>query len=459
MLILLSASLFLTTPAPLEMPRADAYLVKVDGRRRLEDRFDVMDLWTSQTVEGRWIDDDGRVFMLSRLEYRAPSVRDGVTSTRADARAGRVRLDKRDKDGLVDAIGLLSPVDLPEVPLTPRQMPRGYRDVDYWQGTNTSAIVCSFLPEKGDVWYLASWLLAEGDDLPDSIRAFEEEFLVKEFPKRFDFKAKTREPKRIPSERELLRADARHSVSNYPTWHWTDSVEYAVLDDLSVRRDFIDGVTNALASVRREFDETMPNVLDGTNVLCVARIFATRDEFLEAAGEDMSWSAAFWNPSRRELVACLPPVGGQAELMKTLRHEAFHQCLSYATSMISASPWFNEGYAQYFEDPSDDRFEYASSVELLAPLLPAVMKMNLEQFYAGSDDERHLRYRLAWSIVWFLEKGADKVRFQPFKEVKRDYFMTLLATKDPIAATAAAFQSSDLLVKFCDEWVRYWKER
>ena len=44
------------------------------------------------------------------------------------------------------------------------------------------------------------------------------------------------------------------------------------------------------------------------------------------------------------------PEGAKAELLSTIRHEAFHQYLSYALSMIPSSPWFNEGYAQYFEN-------------------------------------------------------------------------------------------------------------
>ena len=457
---LLLASLFLTVPAPLEMPRAEAYLVTEDGRRWLEDRYDAVDLWVSQSVEGRWIDERERVFMLSRLEFRAPSLRDGQTRTRTESCQGRVRMDKRDEKGLFDAISILSPVEVAEVPIAPRQLPHGYKNVDYWQGTNTSAVVCSFLPEKGDVWYLASWTLAEGDSQPDSIRLFEEEFLAREFPKFFgpSAKSRTRDPKRLPSERDLLRGDAHHSVSNYPNWRFTDSVEFAVLDDLTVRRSFIDDVTNALSSVRRSFATTIPTVLDGTNVLAVARIFATRDEYLQAAGDDMAWSAAYWIPSRSELVAHMPRDGKQDTLLRTLRHEAFHQCLSYATAMIETSPWLNEGYAQYFEDMDEESFEYAEMASDLALMLPGLFRMDFSRFYAGSDEERHLKYRLAWSVVRFLEKGASNVRFRPFASLKRDYFETLLKTKDPIAATEAAFGSSDGLAKFCDEWAKYWKE-
>jgi len=38
MTLLVAASLFFTTPAPLDLPRAEAFLVKEGESRRLEDR-------------------------------------------------------------------------------------------------------------------------------------------------------------------------------------------------------------------------------------------------------------------------------------------------------------------------------------------------------------------------------------------------------------------------------------
>ena len=66
---------------------------------------------------------------------------------------------------------------------------------------------------------------------------------------------------------------------------------------------------------------------------------------------------------------------------------------------------------------------------------------------------------MAWSVAVFLEKGAPKVRFQPFKNVKRDYIAALLETQDMRKATAAAFRSKDLLDKFVGDWLAYWKSR
>ena len=94
-----------------------------------------------------------------------------------------------------------------------------------------------------------------------------------------------------------------------------------------------------------------------------------------------------------------------------------------------------------------------------AEQLPALMAMDYDEFYSGTDKERQLKYRLALAIAVFLEKGAGEVRFEPFKDVKRDYVETLIKTKDMRKATAAAFKTEDNVKLFVGEWTKYWKER
>ena len=487
-MIVLAASLFLTSPAPLDMPRAEAYLVKADGRRWLEDRFNRLDLWTSRAVTGRWIDDDGRVFTLARLEFAPPSAGGDETVTRVVYDAEAVRFDKRkavarsgpQAEAFRAAIGRLSPFEPGGRGVPPRQKCRGYDDVDYWHGTNESAVVCAFLPEKSDVWRLAVWELVPGDDFGECLKAFEREFLEGEYR---DFAAGRPDPapaaetsrgdaekRRMASsrrEREALRRDARHSVAAYDGWRVSDAEEFTVLDDLPGRGEFIEALTNDFAVFRRRYSAAMPTSIDGTNVLCVARIYADRGEYLDALAVDgltnMAWSAAYWSPARRELVAHLP-LGGEAELVRTFRHEAFHQYLSYATAMIPVSPWLNEGYAQYFEDEESldwelDKKPGAEDLELMADSLPAVLVMDYDKFYSGADRERRLKYRLAWSVAVFIEKGARNVRHDPFKSLKADYMEALFATQDMHRATAAAFRGRDDLRRFVSEWLRFWKER
>ena len=111
MTILVAASLFFTTPAPMEMPKAQAYLVKERKEvMRLEDRFDKTDLWISRSVDGMWRDADGREFMLASLDVIAPPLSGDKTVTRADYVAGTAPIERKDEKELFIAIDKLSPI-------------------------------------------------------------------------------------------------------------------------------------------------------------------------------------------------------------------------------------------------------------------------------------------------------------------------------------------------------------
>ena len=488
-MFLLAVSLLFTEPLPLDMPKAEAYLVRENGVRRLEDRFNKFDLWVSQSVDGRWMDDAGRVFVLAHLDVLPPAGEAArSTATRGVYAAGRVKIDKRDKLAVKTAVAALSPVELPEKETRPHQQPRGYKDVDYWQGTNRSAIVCAYLPEKEKVWRLATWQLAEGDDFDECLETFEKELFKGEESEKKE-EGRTRDRRReTRGERELLREDARHSVAAYGNWHVTDAEEFSVLDALPASRDFIVALTNDMSVMRRKYAETLPTPTDGTNVLCVARIYENREDYLDALAAsgltNMTWSAAYWSPERRELVAYKGDAtflscesDGSSSLLSTIRHEAFHQFLSYATAMIPTSPWLNEGYAEYFENgklkmengkcamESGDWWKALGEkptpeeLERHSAMLPAILMMDYAEFYSGTDELRRLKYALAHSVATFIEQGAPLVRFKPFKDVKKDYFAELFESKDMRTATKTAFKDKNFLEKFVGEWLKYWKER
>lgn len=494
-MLLLAVSLFFTHPSPLDMPKAEAFYVSDDERQWLEDRYDEIDLWTARAVLGRWEDDDGRLFTISKLSVVPPKFA-AEPVTRAKYTANEARIDpKKDLDLRDSAVNMLSPVEPSDEPKAPRQKFRGFKDVLYYEGTNETAIVCAFLREKGEAWYLATWELAQGDDHDWAREIFEEQILSnweniaheylrsEERPKddsRHEKKTdgyedflelvtgikSQKQPQKSSQtstetllERELLRRDARHSVTNYTTWHVTEAEEFSVLDALPASVGFIPTLTNDMTRMRRRYAEVMPSPIDGSNVLCVARIYANRDDYLADTDEGMEWSAAYWNPLRRELVAYLPE-GGEEELVRTIRHEAFHQYLSYASSMLSASPWLNEGYAQYFEDEDSTDWKLgevgSDRITQFADLIPAIIGYDYAQFYSGGAATRQLNYRIAWSIAVFLEKGAPKIRFEPFASLKRDYMNALLKTRDMRKATAAAFASKERLDLFIREWKKFW---
>ena len=479
-MFLLAAAMFLRA-APLDMPRAEAYLVtEPSGAMRLEDRYDEFELWMSRTVCGRWVDESGRMLSVARLDTAVPLF-DGNTATRETYVANIAPIRLKDEDLRRDAADALSPFPIAEDSTAPRIPVRGMKNVEYLHGTNTTAVVCIFLPEGSRSWYYASWELAPGDDIEAAVETFEKEFLapfrdvaaihLRSEAKTLDDGRAYRSARYVESaaggrgeasklpERELLRADARHSITNYAAWKSTDAKEFSILDNLPSGGTFINILTNELGAMRELYAETVPSPLSATNSLAVARIYASRAEYLAALGENdvegMEWSAAYWSPARRELVAYLPQ-DGAAELLRTIRHEAFHQYLSYATSMIPASPWFNEGYAQYFEDTQSTDWGVAADIDALAKSMPAVIATDYAGFYAGSDAERRLKYRMAWSMAHFIEKGAPRVRFKPFENLKKNYIETLLKTRDMQKANAAAFGSQEGLELFISEWKKFW---
>lgn len=473
-MLLVAASLLFVHPAPLEMPRAEAYLVsETNGLRRLEDRYDVIDLWTSRTVLGRWEDEDGRCFTLANLSTTPPKFSE-TTVTRERYGTTEAPLGRKELVLVREAAQLLTAFPLMEEPESLRTLPRGFRAIDYWQGTNTTALVATFRCEDEDFWRYASWSLLPEDDPAAARRLFETELFenwsktIKEnLPaesRRLVEAAKNpprtrpRRSKKSPGERELLRADARNSVANYVSWRVTDGDEFSVLDDLGTTENFVTTWTNDFKVMRARYAEVWPTPLVSSNVLAVARIYRDRDEYLDRVGDELKWSAAYWSSERRELVAYLPREG-QHELVENLRHEAFHQYLAYAWAMIPSSPWLNEGYAQYFEDESSSDWKLGDivcDIEAFAEVLPSIFALDYEAFYAGTDAERRVKYRLAWSLAYFFEKGAPKVRFEPFADFKRLYTETLLSTKDAAKATAVAFGSTDKVKLFVREWKKFW---
>ena len=136
-MILLAATLWFAQPAPLEMPRASAYLVKdAEGALWLEDRYDEADLWTARTVLSRWSDREGRRFTVAKLETIAPTV-EGPTLTRERFVADEMPLPDKREDLREQAIALLAPFDLPEEPSAPRRDVHGFKEVRYYQGTSS----------------------------------------------------------------------------------------------------------------------------------------------------------------------------------------------------------------------------------------------------------------------------------------------------------------------------------
>ena len=469
--------------APLDMPRADAYLVTRDGKSMMEDRYDTFDLWVGQTLRGRWRDPEGNLLYIARLETCPPDDAPDTTSTRCAfaARQRSRRVNPRNPAQRDEAAMAVSPVELGRA-VKPRRSKRpNFTDLISYTTTNETSLVYAFRPRDPDSgavhdWYLVVLQATPNSNMSEVRERFDKDFLDEiSVPGSMARRSLESAPPALDKdapETERLRADVRDCVVNYDEWSWTDAGDAIVVDNLDegVRMSFVTALTNQLPRLRREFAETVPSPLSATNALAVVRIFRNREEYLAYVGVQAKWTAALWFPARRELVLYHPD-GGTGTLLRTVLHESFHQYLAYAASMIDSSPWFNEGHAQLFEHSHydwKDRLVYERDAQSaayvheyaadLAEMLPDFLQLDYAEFYDGTQEDIAARYRLAWSIAYFLSEGAPLLRGQPYADFRARYMEALVKTRSMQGAVQAVLGDEKSRDAFVAAWLAFWRE-
>lgn len=490
-----------SSSAPIDLPRAEAYLMSTeDGKRRLEDRFNTADLWIAMTLRGRWIDVEENTLWISRLTHRHPQSGEGETSTRSAFYSflPKFEIDKESKDDLFNAVSQIAPVEITRAVRPRRANRKNLQGLWLYETTNQNTIVCAFRPrspEKKEVtdWYVACLETGPNENCSEAFEQFDSEFLdriyipafrerkTKPLPnlkktfwedgKKSSKKSKLK--KNTPSEAELLRDDYRSSVVNYSDWHWVECGNITVVDNLDnvTRPSFIASLTNNMPRLQKAYAERIPTPLYTNDHPVAIRIFSSQKEYLSYVGEEQKWTAALWSPLHRELVLYLN-ISGSEELLKTVWHEAFHQYLAYASSMMQAAPWFNEGHAELFEhsykSSTDDSTRFSAPADLVATtksfihnaqeILPLLMKMDYQEFYSGTQEERMAKYALAWSIAYFLEIGAPEIRFKPYETLRADYVKQLVETHSMHEATAYVLPE-EKMKEFIADWTAFWNKQ
>ena len=453
---------------PVELPRATAFLVSERDGSRLEDRFDVFDLWRSESVRARWCDQSGNRFSICRISRKLAEGTAGETRTRREWHSLKdgTLLGAKDLDALDEAVYVLSPVDIVERVRPRRSQRQNMAELWRYSTTNENAFVYAFRPRvernERSEWYLAA--LVSND--PEASMKFDAWLDDVEWMKP-DGLEKTDDQK---SETELLAQDYRHSVINYLDWHFTSASNVVVVDNMTdtPRVQFIAALTNGLPAMQSEYRKLLPSPLIDDSHIAAVRIFDSREEYLAYVGPEMKWSAALWSPQHRELVLYYPEQGSEA-LLRTVWHEALHQHLDYACSMIQAPVWFNEGHAVLFEHTHfdldgnvvfDTVQDAVAAIKAnpsgIAELLPAFLQMDYAEFYSGSNEDRILKYHIAWSIAYFLQVGAPEVRFQPFRDLRSDMMKTLVRTRRRDEALKVVM-TDDMQRELVAEWLSFWK--
>ena len=207
--------------------------------------------------------------------------------------------------------------------------------------------------------------------------------------------------------------------------------------------------------------------------ICKVRVFKTLAgyrEYRASTGDEDTMSCGLWDPSREELLIAAE---NREQAQNTMRHEAFHQYLHYATGRGDHAIWFNEGHAAFFENvkynpakntvaviDEGNRPEWvARNPELHARHMKRIIAMTQPEYYSG---DVNLNYCTGWALAYFLEKGAyAAAEFAPWRKVVPEYLAQMAAGADPRMATERAFAKAagrDLEHDFLKFWNKYRKQ-
>ncbi len=472
---------------PVPMPLAHTYvLVGEDGLTR-EDRFDPFELWYADQCCARWSDPQGNRLVLGRLTRQLPAFDTDFVSRENFAdelNDDANRVDPKKQNDVNDWVATFVDFSVYK-PERVKVNTFNLDDVFVYPCDAANTVVYAFRPRrignaKNFDWFCAIFRSADTPD-PKTLRAFvEDRFLGRiETPRRGatdegseagELNLHEREESHADYPGQSVRAAARKSIENYDSWWSAETEDYMILSDAGtvLGKTLIRNLKAQLPALHKACVRLLPPLAHDRDVSLV-RVFQTRDDYVRYVGADQAWTAGVWMPGRRELVLS---VGDSLEdLMRVIRHEAFHQYLSYAYCMIPAPPWLNEGHACLFENATvdgkgkvtieEDTTRSAlllDNIAVATAFLPKLLEADYSGFYSGSAIERNFKYAIAWGLAYYLQKGAPQERNTPFTDILPVFAEALAQTQSYEQATRQAFADVDMSV-FQANFSEFWTKR
>jgi len=271
---------------------------------------------------------------------------------------------------------------------------------------------------------------------------------------------KTRSAKYLKSRRAVI-----NSIKNMRDWWYLETENFIMVANIKSRAT-AKALAQNLERSRNLYTKIFP-LKKPLEAVSVARMFATRQEYLNYVGPEMQWSGGIWMSNRKELAVSPMSWGTRRDSRKWMAqvtlHEAFHQYIYFAVGERQTSVWFNEGMAQFFEGAV-----FKSSKIHIKPLprkvkrLPMliskqsvenILKMPYREFYGPRKRDN---YDLAWGILYFMLKGAPVMKdCAEFAEIPGKYYDAMVETGNPAKAAATAWKGVDTY-KFAEKLKKFW---
>ena len=472
---------------PVPPPEAHPYLLISTDTLSREDLFDPYELWYALECCARWFDVDGNRLTVGRVAHRfidsgdAFVSRQGFSQIMASASA---QVNARDAEDVREWVAHFSGMETGE-PETVKLNAFTLDELLLFPCEDPDTLIYAFRPRRIGNASNPDWfcVILEAPGAPDAetLRAdFEERFIAKvALPSRTskddgatveELDVVTRNARPVDLPDHPVRVEARKSIENHDTWWIAETEGYVILSDLdsNTGKTFASDLQDTMPPLKAAFMKLVPPLTHEPDI-SVIRIFRDRADYIRYAGEGQEWTGGLWMPARRELVLVLS--SDVDALLRTLRHEAFHQYLSYAYCMITTPPWMNEGHAVLFENaaistkgkvtlPEDERRValLLDNMDLVVEALPDFFNADYAGFYGGTSEQRQLKYAMAWGIIYYLQKGAAQERNTPFKDILPDLAEALAETRRYPAANAQVLESINMPV-FQANFSEFWRKR
>ena len=441
-------------------PKSQKWGFRQGEKKWTETHYAVHDIWFAHERGAEWKDRRGNRILLAKPTAFCPAL-DKDHAQKEDILAAMGESAEAFKDPTDETLarwaGAFSGKDLGADAFASDEVPslEAVRLVNLASDSRCAA----FFKVASGTWYYAQF------DLAQAAKPKERETLLRQFLKGVAVD-KTTKP-------------AGGGVVMEGRWMTMEVPGYRFKTDLSRSQGqaFIKNVGRLMAAMQAAYKRYVPPQKDlGVSTV---RVFSTREGYNEymrgATGEAGDRTIGLWSPSHEELLILDMGNSARNETLKTMRHEAFHQYLFYATGSGRHAMWFNEGHACFFEnvsydakknyvriwdDPKDRRpAAIARDPERYARLAKEILYLSHEEFYEGTLQEVNDRYAAAWAVVYFLEKGAPSFKeFSDYTGVLPAYLAAMKDGKSAQEATRIAWEGVSQR-NFVDDFVKFWNKR
>ena len=437
-------------------PKAMFYRFHRGEEEWQETHFDVLEFWRAAQRGCQWKDRKGNELIVASLLSPFPSF-EAKHAKREDIEAKMGEMADAFKEAsdemLADWVSAYSGTDVGAAAL--KEMPvsslEAARTVDFDKANRAAAV----FKMKSGGWHYAAFSFVQPAKPAEVTR------LLKQFLS------------------AVVATDAGSGLSKEGRWLTLKVPGYVFKTDLSESqaKAFVKNTGRQMEAMQAAYRRYVPPTKKlGQSTI---RVFSKHEEYDDyvsrATGKEANTTIGLWSPSHEELLVLDMGNSAREETTKTLRHEAFHQYLFYATGGEHHAVWFNEGHACFFEnvqydakknavrvtdDPRDRRpAAVGSDPEKFAALVPKILMLGHEAFYAGTLQEVNDRYSAAWAAIYFLQKGAPAfAEFAAYRKVLPTYRKAL---SEGAGANEATQQAWDTVKgrNFTADFVKFWNKR